>query len=263
MTTILQRLRRALFSAAFLLLAVQSPLAAESTLSPDAGAAKARALFDGGRPDQALEMLRPLARSHPGRTNIHFLLGLSAIEASRMPGVSETDRGALLDEAIATLLAILADRPELVRVRLELARAFFYKGKDTLARGHFERVLAGEVPEAVKANVQRFLGQIRARRRWTMYVGAALLPDSNIGSGTDEEVVYINFSGIELPFTSTPRTNRQPPGSAPRCGWGASISIPSETGCGCAPVRTWRGESTRAGGSTAPTCRSMPGRAGW
>ena len=60
------------------------------------------------------------------------------------------------------------------------------------------------MPEAVKANVQRFLVQIRARRRWTMYMGAALLPDTNIGSGTDEEVIYINFNGIELPFDFNP-----------------------------------------------------------
>ena len=203
MTITLRRFRRALLSAAFLLLATQTPAAADGGLPPDEGAAMARELFDAGRPDQALEMLRPIARSHPGHGNTRFLLGLAAIEASRMPGVSEADRVALLDEAIATLHAMLTDRPELVRVRLELARAFFYKGEDSLARGHFRRVLAGEVPEAVKANVQRFLVQIRARRRWTMYMGMALLPDSNIGGGTDEEVIYIDFNGVELPFDFT------------------------------------------------------------
>ena len=140
-------------------------------LSPDAGVAEARAAFQEGRPAEALEVLRPLARRHPERTNIGFLLSLAAIEAARMPGVAEADREALLDEAIATLRAILVDRPELVRVRLELARAFFYKEEDSLARRHFERVLAGDVPDAVKANVQRFLSQIRARRRWTAYLG--------------------------------------------------------------------------------------------
>ena len=204
MTTTLQCLGCALAAAAFLLLAVPAPAAAESALSPDEGAARARALFDQGRPDQALEVLRPIAASHPGSTSVRFLLGLAAIEASRMGGVAEADRTALLDEAIATLHAILVDRPELVRVRLELARAFFYKGEDSLARSHFQRVLAGEVPEAVKANVQRFLVQIRARRRWTMYMGAALLPDTNIGSGTDEETIYINFLGVELPFDFQP-----------------------------------------------------------
>ena len=204
MTTTLQRLGRALTAAIVLLLAAPAPAAAESALSPDEGTARARALFDQGRPDQALEVLRPLAVSHPESTGIRFLLGLAAMETSRMGGVAEADRTALLDEAITTLHAILVDRPELVRVRLELARAFFYKGEDGLARSHFQRVLAGEVPDAVKVNVQRFLVQIRARRRWTMYMGAALLPDTNIGSGTDEEVLYINFQGVELPFDFNP-----------------------------------------------------------
>ena len=212
MTMTLQRFRRALYSAAFLLLAIQTPAAAQGGLPPDEGAAMAREMFDAGRPDQALQMLRPLARSHPGHGNVRFLLGLAAIETSRMPGVSEADRLALLDEAIASLHAMLAERPELVRVRLELARAFFYKGEDSLARGHFRRVLAGEVPDSVKANVQRFLVQIRARRRWTMYMGIALLPDSNIGGGTDEEVIYIDFNGVELPFDFTPAEDQMASG---------------------------------------------------
>ena len=196
--SILGHLCRAL-AVAFLLLVASASMAAESP-PPAAETAKARALLKDGRPAEALTILRPLARSHPKGAKIHFLLGLAAIEASRKPGAAEADREALLDEAIATLHAILADQPALVRVRLELARAFFYKEEDSLARGHFERVLAGEVPDAVKANVQRFLTQIRARRRWTMYVGAALLPDSNIGSGSEDEIIYINFGGIDLPF---------------------------------------------------------------
>ena len=209
MTMAFQRFRRVLL---FLLLAAQAPVAAEGGLPPDEGTAMARELFDAGRPDQALDMLRPLVRSHPGHANIRFLLGLAAIEASRMPGVSEAVRNALLVEAIANLHTMLADRPELVRARLELARAFFYKGEDSLARGHFRRVLAGEVPDSVKANVQRFLVQIRARRRWTMYMGMALLPDTNIGGGTDEEVIYIDFNGVELPFDFTPEEDQMASG---------------------------------------------------
>ena len=196
MTTTLERLCRVLVAAAFFMTAVPAPIAAETALPPDAGIADARALLNGGRPDAALEVLRPLARSHPGDTEIHFLAGLAALEASRMPGVAEADREALLDEAVATLRAILVDRPGLVRVRLELARAFFYKEEDRLARGHFERVLAGRPPATVVANVQHFLRQIRARRRWTMYLGAALLPDSNIGGSSDEEIIHI----LGLPF---------------------------------------------------------------
>ena len=35
-------------------------------------------------------------------------------------------------------------------------------------------------------------------------MGMAFLPDTNIGSGTDEETIYINFGGVELPFDFTP-----------------------------------------------------------
>ena len=125
-----------------------------------------------------------------------FLIGLAATGASQQPALADDAREALLDEAIASLHTMLIDRPGLVRVRLELARAFFLKGENDLARGHFERVLAGKPPAPVVANVQRFLAEIRARRRWTMYLGAAMSPDSNIGGASDEQIIYIN----DLPF---------------------------------------------------------------
>ena len=199
MITTFERLCRVLAAAAFLLLPAPASNAAESTLSPDTGVAAARALFNEGRPAEALAILRPLARSHPERTSIHFLVGLAAIETSRKPDVTETEQQALLDEAIATLRGILVDQPALVRVRLELARAFFYKREDSLAREHFERVMAGNPPPAVATNVRLFLGQIRARRRWSMYLGTALVPDSNIGASSDEEIIYI----FDLPFSRT------------------------------------------------------------
>ena len=102
----------------------------------------------------------------------------------------------MLDEAIAALRTMLVDRPDLVRVRLELARAFFLKGDDGLARRRFEQVLAGDPPPAVAANVNRFLSEIRARRRWSLSVGFALAPDSNIGAASDERIIYI----FNLPF---------------------------------------------------------------
>ena len=161
-----------------------------------AGVAEARALVGGGRFEEALSVLRPLARDKPGQANILFLIGLAATEASQRPGTAEADREALLDEAIAALRAILIDSPDLVRVRLELARAFFLKGEDSLSRRHFELVLAGDLPPAVAANVGRFLAEIRARRRWDMHFGFALAPDSNIGGTSDEEIIYI----FGLPF---------------------------------------------------------------
>ena len=91
------------------------------------GIADARALMWEGQFEEALAVLRPLARGHEAGANVLFLFGRAATEASRRPGISETTREALLDEAIAAFRAMLIDSPGLVRVRLELARAFFLK----------------------------------------------------------------------------------------------------------------------------------------
>ncbi len=165
-------------------------------LSDDSRVSNARALIDRGQFEEALAMLRPLAPDHPDQTDVLFLLGLAAISAAQLPQTSEADRTGLLDEAITALRAILVDRPDLVRVRLELARAFFLKGEDGLSRRHFERVLAGKPPEAIVANVQRFIDAMRARRRWSGYFGATLAPDSNINAASDSGTIYI----YGLPF---------------------------------------------------------------
>lgn len=70
------------------------------------------------------------------------------------------------DTAIAACRKMLVADPSLVRVRLELARAFFMKGEDTLARRHFEQVLARKPPAGIALNINRFLNQIDAGAGW-------------------------------------------------------------------------------------------------
>ena len=164
------------------------------------GVADARMLIENGKYNEALVVLRPLAKTYPKRTDILFLLGLAAIERSEQPDITEADREALLADAITALRTILIDRPDLVRARLELARAFFLNRDDGLARDHFERVLAGNPPPPVVANVQLFLNSIRARRRWSTYFGVALLPSTNIGRDPHENTI-ITIPGLpDFPF---------------------------------------------------------------
>ena len=128
-----------------------------------------------------------------------FQEGMTAAqEASVTPDEDRHD--ALLDQAIATFRKMLVADPNLVRVRLELARAFYLKGEDSLARRHFEAVLAGGVPDEVAANIHAFLAEIRARRRWSIRAGFAIAPDTNIGAGSDERTIYIPVFGQPLPF---------------------------------------------------------------
>ena len=158
--------------------------------------AEAQALIDAGRFMEAVTILGPLVARDTIEANTLFLYGLAATEASQQAGVPDETREALLDQAIAAFHAMLVRAPGLVRVRLELARAFYLKGEDALAQRHFEQVLAGDPPDVVVANVRRFLDEIRGRGRWSFNLGIAVAPDTNIG-GTSEERTIIIYG---LPF---------------------------------------------------------------
>ena len=167
-----------------------------SHLSSDPQVNTARALVERQRFAEALQILRPLVPDHPDPIDVRFLLGLAASRGSQTSGVEEETRLALLDEAIAAFRSILIHRPELVRVRLELALAFYLKEEDQLARDHFDRALVGRPPAALVANINRFLNVMRERRRWRGYFGFSVAPDTNINAASDAQFIYING----LPF---------------------------------------------------------------
>ena len=167
---------------------------------PRTGLDEARFLLDNRRPIAALEILRALPHDGPDRVNVLFNRGMAALAVSQLDELNEEVRQALYDEAIAAFRFILIDNPELVRVRLELARAFFFSGRDDLAQGHFERVLASPLPPAVVTNIQRFLDAIRDRQRLSGYFGAAIAPDSNLNYASEEDIIYLDTVFGRLPF---------------------------------------------------------------
>ena len=134
------------------------------------------------------------------RTDILFRVGMQSLAAAEQAD-NDDARQELYDQAIAAFRLILVNRPELIRVRLELARTFFLKGQDGLARRHFELVLAGGVPPVVAANIRLFLNAMQTRKRWTGYFGAAVAPDSNLNAASESEIIYIDTVFGRLPFT--------------------------------------------------------------
>ena len=177
--------------------AVQAPpTPGRSHLSSDPRISTARALVESQRYAEALAILGPLVPDHPDQTDVRFLIGLASARWSQAPGLEEDQRLALLDQAIAAFRSILISRPELVRVRLELALAFYLKEDDGLAREHFERALVGRPPAKLVENINRFLNIMRGRRRWRGYFGFSVAPDTNINAASDAEFIYING----LPF---------------------------------------------------------------
>jgi len=92
---------------------------------------------------------------------------------------------------------ILASQPGLQRVRLELARALFLSRHDSAADYHFRLVLADHPPDAVAANINRFLAAIRERRVWSVDVQFGIVPDSNANAAPNDDRVDL----FGLPFT--------------------------------------------------------------
>ena len=129
-----------------------------------------------------------------------FQTGMAALAEAEQTG-DQAARRELHDRAVAAFRLILVNRPDLVRVRLELARAFFLKGQYDLARRHFELVLAGGVPPPVAANIHAFLNAMQARKRLTGYFGAAIAPDSNLNAASESDIIYIDTVFGRLPFT--------------------------------------------------------------
>ena len=190
-----------------MLLAFAGPLPAPSPVmaqtkaaAQQTAAARATALLRAGRPVLALKALAPAVKARPNDLTLLFLVGRAGIAAAGRKGIDDKTRTAFLNAAIAALRRMLVIRPGLARARLDLARAFFLKGEDTLARRHFERVLGGKPPAPVVANVQRFLGAIRARKRWSAYFGFALAPDTNVGAASGADTVWLPAFGTVLPF---------------------------------------------------------------
>src|SRR5258708_32418279 len=76
---------------------------------------------------------------------------------------------------------ILAQHPDLLRVRLDYARALFEDGQDEEADYNF-RLALPDVPEAATANIYGYLNQIEARKRFTYGLSIRGSLDSDINA---------------------------------------------------------------------------------
>lgn len=144
-------------------------------------------LFRAGRIRDAHKLLeRARPENEEERIERLFLLGLIDARLG-FPG-----------RAARRFEAILAQRPELTRVRLELARVYHTLGLDEKARFHFESSLADELPSSVETAVEGFLNRIDARKRWSLSLSTAVVPESNPFKRTDRGQVRIGGVPFQL-----------------------------------------------------------------
>lgn len=140
---------------------------------------------------EGFERLPVTLREQPGDLETNFALGRAAFEA----GDYET--------AVMAFERILMARPGLRRVKLELARSYFRLGLFDVARRYFDDVLATEVPENVRENIEVYLQEIDRLSGKQVLSGMLSLGcgwDSNVHANCDEgEVETITGERILLP----------------------------------------------------------------
>jgi tetratricopeptide (TPR) repeat protein len=103
-----------------------------------------------------------------------------------------------LPEAVDIFREILATRPDLARVRLELAHTLFLIKEDDSARHHFELLLgaAGSSP-GLEQTARAYINAIDGRKRLSFSTFLSIAPSSNLNQGSSAQTVMLNG----LPFT--------------------------------------------------------------
>jgi len=121
----------------------------------------------------------------------------NSIEAIFLMAEVKAKQGKFAD-ALPLYRQILARRPDLVRVRLDLAQAEFRTGDDEGADYNFRLALSQpNLPDTVVDNIGRYLSAIQSRKRLTYSLNVSIAPDSNINAATASNHVTV----FGLPFT--------------------------------------------------------------
>jgi len=128
--------------------------------------------------DEARPMLAALTHAPELAMERHFLEGYVAAETGDLAVAAREFR------------AVLRDRPDMTRARLELARVLMLQGKDSAADHHYRLAEeAGDLPPEIERTIREHRGAIRNRKNWYFNFDFGLVPDSNINSGTRDDAI--------------------------------------------------------------------------
>lgn len=158
------------------------PLAAQD--APLDGTESAKRLIAIGDYDAAERALQARPQLPGQQVEVHFLLGMIAI-AKNDPR-----------RAIASFRRALVHEPNSIRLRLELARAFYLAKDYENAFRQFQRARAGNPPPQVVSSIEHYLLAIRLEKNWSYNLRLSLAPDSNLNSATSATSTEI----LGLPF---------------------------------------------------------------
>jgi outer membrane protein len=109
-------------------------------------------------------------------------------------------------DAIAIYRRMLADDPNLPRVRLELGRALYLDHQYTEAIYQFRLTQAGDLPDQVVRNTNIFINNAQRERAWTATVGVSMVFSTNINQAPSTGTVNL----LGLPFNLSAQARSQP-----------------------------------------------------
>ncbi|MEO8719085.1 MAG: porin family protein [Burkholderiales bacterium] len=164
----------------------------------DAVTDRAKALIQRGDAAGAYKLLQPLEPQRAGDPDFDYLLGLAALDA----GAPE--------RAVFALERVLAQQPDNLQARAEIARAYLAMGEREAAKREFEAVRSRQVPNEVRATIDRFLSAIAAAEttRLDHYLEATFGYDTNVNSATGTSSIAIPALGAAA-FALSPSLTRQ------------------------------------------------------
>ena len=142
-------------------------------------------LIQADRLDDAKRVLALSLQRNANDYEAIFMFGLIAVAEQQY------------DTSVGYFRQILVAEPDRERVRLELARAFFLKGDYDNAERNFRFARAGDLPDAVRANIDQYIAAIQRLKRWSYDVLVSLADDTNVNGATTAHQVDI----YGLPFT--------------------------------------------------------------
>ncbi|MBA2466723.1 MAG: DUF560 domain-containing protein [Sphingomonas sp.] len=150
--------------------------------------AAAERLDKAGRPDQARRFYRALLSDRSGEVRLESRFRLAMLDKKQ---------GRIADAASA-LQALLLERPDAARVRLELASLYLELGNEGGARRELRRVRSGPLPAEVARVVDRWSAALSARRPLGASFNIALAPDTNINRSTRSDTLGTIIGDFEI-----------------------------------------------------------------
>jgi outer membrane protein len=144
-------------------------------------------------------------------------------------------------DAAILLRAILDEKPDAQRVRLELAKVLALMGDERGAYRTLRQAQAGGLPPDIAALVNQFTSAFRANKPFGFSVELALAPDSNINRSTNADTLDTIIAPLQLSDDA-----QQQSGTGVKLGTQAFARIPIGKDVNLAPRLTGQGSFYRA-----------------